>query len=443
MRTLDIFRDDQLIGHLRDRDDDIEFEYAGDYLLHQPRPISASLPLDPALTRGARARAFFGNLLPEGDVRTALSRQYKLDAGDDVGMLAKLGADCAGALVILPAGEQPLPDNAPFNQRYVAIEDEYEFGQLIDALTTSPAATFKGIPTRMSLAGAQSKTALARFGSPRLYRSRGGATTHIIKFGGQLDQKGAEVFPGIVFNEQFCSKLAASCGIPIRYTELLSYRTYRDGPPEYVFCIERYDRQLHIHQAAGEPLHRVVRLHQEDFCQALGRPRTQKYEAQDGISLKDMFEFCSVPEQVVVPAVARKGLLDLVLFNLLIGNRDSHAKNYSFIRTGFKAELAPAYDLVCTDIYANVDRALPQRIGGTDAFEAIAAEHLDRFAEEITMRPAVLRRELLRMAAAITKASAKVREELRNEPFDERAREVVGKIQARIASNIAALTRRL
>lgn len=443
MRSLDIFRDGQLIGHLRDQDDEIEFEYAREYLLHQPRPISASLPLDPALTRGARARAYFGNLLPEGDVRASLSRQFKLDSGDDVGMLAKLGADCAGALVILPSGERPLPDNAPFNQRYVAIEDEYEFGQLIEALTTSPTATFKGIPTRLSLAGAQSKTALARFGTTKLYRSLGGATTHIVKFGGQLDQKGAEVFPGMVFNEHYCSRLAASCGIPIRYTELLAYRTYRDGPQEYVFCIERYDRHVHIHDAPNEPLHRVDRLHQEDFCQTLGRPRTQKYEAQDGISLKDMFEFCGNPEQIVIPAVARKALLDLVLFNLIIGNRDSHAKNYSFLRSGFKAELAPAYDLVCTEIYENVDRALPQGVGGADTFDAVAAEQLDRFASEITLPPTGLRRGLARMFSAITKASPRVAEEFRSEPFGDRARPVIGKIQGRIAANIEALKKRL
>ncbi|MGH8462109.1 MAG: HipA domain-containing protein [Stenotrophobium sp.] len=444
MRTLDVFRDGQLIGQLRDVNDEIEFEYAPKYLAHQPRPISASLPLDPPLTHGARARSFFGNLLPEGDVRTALSRQYKLDAADDVGMLAKLGADCAGALVILPAGEQPLPDDAPFEQRYVPVADEYEFGQLIDALQMSPTAAFKGILTRMSLAGAQSKTAIARFyPDPRIYRSLGGATTHIVKFGGQLDPRGSEVFPGIVFNEYYCSKIATACGIPIRDVEILPYQTFRDGPREYVFCIERYDRQVSIRHRPTQLEHRVTRLQQEDFCQALGRPRTQKYESADGISLELMFRFCSDPDQIIIPAVARKQLLELVLFNLLIGNRDSHAKNYSLLRSGFKAELAPAYDLVCTEVYEGIDRSLPQSIGGASTFDEVGNAQLKRFADEIELRPAVIRREISRLSKAILKAAAKVRAESAEQPFAKNALPVIDQVCARASKNIEEMRARL
>jgi serine/threonine-protein kinase HipA len=439
MRALDVFRDDRIVGQLRDADGEIEFEYAPVYLGDQPNPISASLPLDPPLIRGARARAFFGNLLPEGDVRTALSRQYKLDAGDDIGLLAKIGADCAGALVILPEGERPLPANAAFEQRYLLLEDEYEFGQYIEVLAMSPTATFMGVPTRLSLAGAQSKTALARFGGARLYRSLGGATTHIVKFGGQLDARGGEIFPGVVFNEYFCSKLAQACNIPIRPVELLPYRLFRDGPPEYVFCIERYDRQIRRHTVAGQPQHRVIRLQQEDFCQALGRPRAQKYEAHDGVTLSEMFRFAGNPDQVAVPAVARRDLLNLVLLNLAIGNRDSHAKNYSLLRRGLKAELAPAYDLVCTEVYQNVDRTLPQKIGTAETLHALSGADLERFAEAIVLPPAAVRRELARTCTALAKQLPKVRAELEREPFADRAEDIVQKIAAVIGRNCEKL----
>jgi serine/threonine-protein kinase HipA len=444
MRVLDVFRDGQRIGQLRDVDGEIEFEYSREYLVHQPQPISASLPLDPPLTRGARARSFFGNLLPEGDVRATLSRQYKLDAADDVGMLARLGADCAGALVILPAGERPLADDAAFEDRYVAVEDDYEFGQLIDALRTSPTAAFKGIPTRMSLAGAQSKTAIARFyPDPTIYRSLGAATTHIVKFGRQLDQRGNEVFPGIVFNEYFCSKIAGACGIPIRHVEPLPYRTFRDGPPEYAFCIERYDRQVNVHYHPAHPQHRVTRLPQEDFCQALGRPRTQKHESENGVSLGMMFRFCSDPEQIVIPAIARRQLLTLVLFNLLIGNRDSHAKNYSLLRNGLKAELAPAYDLVCTEIYEGIDQALPQKIGGASTFDEVGSAQLNRLADEIEVRPTVITREISRLSKTIFATAERLQTETAQQPYAAAATSIMNDIRARASRNIEELRARL
>lgn len=437
MRALDVFGEGQRIGQLRDIDGEIEFEYAAEYLDHSAQPISASLPLDTPLLHGARVRSFFANLLPEGDVRTALSLQHKLDASDDVGMLAKVGADCAGALIILPAGEQPQPDDSPFSQRYVAIDDEYEFGQLIDALRTSPTAAFRGIPTRLSLAGAQSKTAIGRFyPDPRIYRSLGGASTHIVKLGGQLDRRGNEVFPGIVYNEYVCSKIAAACGIPIHAVELLPYRTFRDGPQEYVFCIARYDRERHQH-------HQVRRLHQEDFCQALGRPRTQKYEAEDGVSLAAMFRFCSDPNQIAIPVVARRQLLDLVIFNLLIGNRDSHAKNYSLLRSGTKAELAPAYDLVCTEIYEGVDRSLPQRVGGASTLEEIGPTQLKAFADEIEVRPVAIVRRIWQLSNAMLRAAERIQAEIKQEPFGEDAAPTSNGIHARASTNIEQLRRRL
>lgn len=439
MRTLDIFLEDQLIGHLRDADGQSEFEYTADYLRGNARPISASLPLDPPIIRGAPARAYFGNLLPEGDVRSMLSRQHKVDTSDDIGFLSVLGADCAGALVILPSGSRPPVADAPFDKRYVAIEDDYELGQLIDVLKTSPTATFKGVPTRMSLAGAQSKTALAQFGTPRLYRSLGGATTHIIKFGGQLDQHGNEVFPGIVYNELFCSKLAAACKIEISSIELLPYRTFRDGPQDYVFCIERYDRIIHFNAHHGRPPNSVDRLPQEDFCQALGRFRGQKYEAHDGVSLQEMFAFCSDPEQIVAPAVARTELLKLVLFNFLIGNRDSHAKNYSLLRSGSKAYVAPAYDLVCTEIYEHVDRTLPQLIGGATTFEKVGEEQLDKFANEINIRPVNLRRDIRAMSSAILEGIDKVSKDIEQQPYASDALPTIKRVRDRIALNIGVI----
>ncbi|MDM4772938.1 HipA domain-containing protein [Solimonas sp. SE-A11] len=442
MRILDVYRYGHLVGQLRDDNGDVEFEYVPDTADPPPRPISASLPMDPRLHRGAQVSNFFGNLLPEGAARDALARHYKVDDSDDVGFLTAIGAECAGALAVVPQGASLLPEDAPFWDRYSPIADEYELGQYIGALLAAPNAMFKGERTRLSLAGAQSKTAVARFhGDPRIFRPKlGAASTHILKFG---DEPGKERFDGIVYNEFYCSRLARACNIAIRHVELLPYRTYRDGPLLHAFCIERYDRKLSIHHHPDAPLHQVGRIHQEDFCQALGRPRTAKYEQQDGVTLRQMFEFCNDPERIAIPAAARRALLFLIIFNIIIGNRDSHAKNYSIIRSGFKAELAPAYDLVCTQLYPDIDQEFPQRLGGALTMEQLGPEQLDAMAGDVLIRPAALRSELEAACKRMHAALATVDRELKREDTPEAVFPIAAQISHCIKNNITDLKARL
>jgi serine/threonine-protein kinase HipA len=442
MRVLDVYRYGDLVGQLRDDNGDVEFEYVLDTADPPPRPISASLPLEPRLHRGALAANFFGNLLPEGAARDALARHYKVDNSDDVGFLTAIGAECAGALAVMPEGAPLLSEDAPFWDRYAVIADEYELGQFIGALLAAPNAMFKGERTRLSLAGAQSKTAIARFhGDARIFRPKlGAASTHIIKFG---EEPGNERFEGIVYNEFYCSRLARACGIAIREVELLPYCTFRGGPLLHAFCIERHDRKLRIQHHPEAPLHHVDRLHQEDFCQALGRPRTAKYEQQDGVTLRQMFEFCNNPEQIAIPVASRRALLFLVIFNIIIGNRDSHAKNYSLMRSGNKAELAPAYDLVCTQLYPDIDQEFPQRLGGALLMKELGSQQIDAMAGDVMIRPAALRSEIHAACKRVQAALVIVDRELQREDTPEAVFPIAARISDCIRQNITDLQSRL
>ena len=434
MSLLDIHRDGRLVARLERDDEGMILQYLPqDEQGQLPSALSASLPASAAPLKGAAVRNYFDNLLPEGEIRELLCRQYHLDATDDFGLLARIGAESAGALTIVPADESPLPESAAFEQRYAPIEDEYELGQWLQAIQTYPAVEYRGIRTRLSLAGVQSKVALARFADRRLYRSTGGATTHIVKLGSRADRQGREIYPHLVLNEFLCSRLAAACGLPISPVELLPYRLFRDGPREYAFMIERHDRRIDYR-------HRTVsRLHQEDFCQALGRNRRHKYEEGGGIALAEMFAFLTDPERVAAPAVDRLTLLRAVLFNLVIGNRDAHAKNYSLLRGASKASLAPLYDLVCTEVYPELSAELPQSIGQARSLGAITSKDWEQLADQLGMRPAAIRRLREQLAAEVAKALPTVMEDGARHPVGQRAEHTVTAIGQVVRDNIGVL----
>ena len=425
--SLDIYRDGVRVAQLLQEASGMALQYLPDAAGRLPLPLSASLPVGAGLLREPAVRHYFDNLLPEGEVRELLCRQYHLDATDDFGLLARIGAESAGALIIVPSGEQPVAEDAEFERRYVRLDDAYDLGQWLQAVQVSPASSYRGIPTRLSLAGAQTKTAIARFADGRLYRSVGGATTHIVKLG-------SDRYSNLVINEYFCARLAAACGLRIGKAELLPYQLFRDGPPEYAYLIERHDRRIDYQ-------HRYVqRLHQEDFCQALGRSRRHKYEEGGGIRLAEMFAFLSDPTQTIAPAVDRAALLRAILFNAIIGNRDAHAKNYSLLRSGNKASLAPLYDLVCTDVYPELSAELPQSIGQARTLGAITSKDWDQLAAQLGIRPVAIRRQREQIIATVEAALPKVLDEIGEHPAGLHAEHIVAGVGRAVRANIVHLS---
>lgn len=432
MTTLRIYWDDSCVAVLSRPEEDMKLRLQ--YLFggtEDPSPLSASLPVTTQAHTGPAVAYFFDNLLPEGEVRTTLCHQLHLDGTDEFGLLSHIGAESAGALVILPEGNEPQGQNLDFEFRYQVLEDAYDLGQWLQALQAAPNAQYKGAATRLSLAGAQAKTAVARFADGRLYRSIGGATTHIIKLPGHDDRQ----YPHLALNEYFCACLASACGLSTSPVELLPYQLFRGGPYEHAYLIQRHDRVVdHL-------VRKVARLHQEDFCQALGRSRRHKYEEAEGITLSEIFGFVSNPAETFSPARERIGMLNAVLLNAALGNRDAHAKNYSLLRRGGKASLAPLYDLVCTEVYPDLSTQLPQRIGEAKVLSEVTPRDLDLLGEQIGLRAAALRRQAKAILDTVQRHLPEVAATVGRHPVAVDAIGFLEQIQAAVHRNVSIMQR--
>lgn len=382
---LSVYLNERFLGLLEARPPALAFTYDQAYLASpDARPLSLSLPLTKEPFEPEAARAFFAGLLPEGQERERIARHHRLSTTDEFGLLRALGEDCAGAVVILPEGEKP-PKHADWEYRAIS-EEELE-----GVLRRPPVAGFDARGrgrTRLSLAGAQAKVALYRDGAGRLMEPRNGAPSNTII------KPDLGRFPGVARLEAFCMTLAQTVGLPVPATEILVC-----GQTE-ACLIERYDR-------AEGPDGFPRRLHQEDFCQAMGLPPEAKYEEQGRVSLAACFEL--IDRSVARPAQARRELLKWVVFNFLIGNADAHVKNLSLLHGNQAILLAPFYDLVSTDVYARrygyqgadeLTSDLALGIGGKTEPEEIRRPDWQAFAEENRLGFRIVQRTIVDIAAA-------------------------------------------
>jgi serine/threonine-protein kinase HipA len=219
----------------------------------------------------------------------------------------------------------------------------------------------------MSLAGGQTKLAVAVDEAGHIcIPMNGSPSTHILK-------PDSLRLCGSVQNEAFCLTLARR--MKMRTPDIT---TGRAGKRAYLLA-RRYDRV----DIGG----RWRRLHQEDFCQALGKPPTAKYESNRtgvcGPALRDMFELTwrHLPPSDILC------LLDMIILNVLICNTDAHAKNYSIMIRGNGASLAPMYDAMCGDVWENVTKNMVQKIGGTSRADDLTGRHWQQFASECGLNP--------------------------------------------------------
>jgi serine/threonine-protein kinase HipA len=200
---------------------------------------------------------------------------------------------------------------------------------------------------RLSLAGAQEKLAIHRSPQGISIPLGGAPSTHILK-------PAIERFGGLIHNEAFCMNLARLIGLSVAPVEVGNIEGI-----DYLL-VERYDRRW---EADGEPIgQRLKRIHQEDFCQALGIVPERKYQNEGGPSLKESFVL--LRECSSSPVLDLNALLDAVIFNALIGNHDAHGKNFSMIYSGGKTRMAPLYDLLCTTLYTELSTKMAMKVGG-------------------------------------------------------------------------------
>ena len=320
------------------------------------------------------ARPFLDGLLPEEWQREAAARVLGISSGNPFRLLKALGGDAAGALTFWPGDGAAQPEHADAGAAAEALGDD-ALAQLFDRMVQRPMLAGEG--RRYSLAGAQSKlpVVLDRDGRVALAKS-GQATTHIIK-------PEPARFAGLAANEAFCLALAAAVGLE---TAAADWRSVEGRP---YLLVRRYDRAIEN----GE----TTRLHQEDFAQALGVMSAKKYASDGGPVFRDCFALvrraATHPEREVLK------LIDAALFNLVIGNADAHAKNYSLLRhANGTIVLAPLYDLVATAAWPELSPRMAMKYGRARMLEDMCAGSFERFAADAGVEFDIVRKRGLALA---------------------------------------------
>ncbi|MCQ8185461.1 type II toxin-antitoxin system HipA family toxin [Parvularcula maris] len=378
---------EHVVGYLSvDQSGDLSFIYDGDWLDRaEARPVSQSLPLRRESFSRSECRAFFEGLLPEERQREAIAQALGISEANEFKLLAELGGDVAGAISLWPEGmAPPRPSSAHVSKPL----DEDELATLIENLPKRPMlAGQEGI--RLSLAGAQGKlpVVLDKEGSLAL-PAPGQPSTHILK--PPIDR-----FNGTTENEAFCLSLASAMGLS---TALAQLRYVREKP---YLLVERYDRLETSFDVSA-------RIHQEDFCQALGLPSSKKYAGEGGPGLRDCFNL--VRRVTTRPAANVLRLLDAVIFNVLIGNCDAHGKNFSLLYRGFKTELAPLYDLLSTIQYPDLSDRFAMRVGGEVRLEDIGKRSWTVLAEVTGISEPFIRKRVQELSALAAQQNEAVAE---------------------------------
>jgi len=383
--ALNVWHEQRLVGTLfRTRVGYIGFRYDPDWIAGGGFAVSRSLPLrtDDFPANDGIAQRFFANLLPEGAVREHIVSDLKLP-NTDFDLLRAIGGECAGALSILPV------DRRPSGQRHYHPLTEDELANLAARRGRIYATWPVEERPRLSLAGAQDKCPVLLRDDRYFLPQREAPSSHILKFE-LADYRHLPAY------ETFTTQLAGSVGLPAVDITLRAI-----GQTRYA-QIARYDREW---DERGE----VQRLHQEDFCQALGYGHEKKYQEHGGPSFAQCYRL--VQEACSEPALDAQDLLRWQIFNVLAGNSDGHAKNLSLLHLpDGETRLAPFYDLICTRAIERIDYHLAIDVGGERNPGVITKSHWDALAIACDVRPRFLGNLVEETAARLQENLAPVRE---------------------------------
>jgi serine/threonine-protein kinase HipA len=369
----------------RDARGRLTFIYSDDWRkARDAYPISLSMPLGAAEHRSSIIEAFLWGLLPDNEfVLERWAKKYQVSARNVFALISHVGEDCAGAVQFV------LPDKLKAitgGKGSVDWLDEHDIAERLRMLREDHAAWRLPNDTgQFSLAGAQPKTAFlfqkGRWGIP----SGRIPTTYILKPPtGQFD--------GHAENEHICLALARSLGLPTAQSQVMHFEK------EIAIAIERYDRQ----QRGND----ILRIHQEDICQALGIMPTRKYQNENGPGPADIMELLransSDRETDTETFVSALG------FNWLIAGPDAHAKNYSLlIGEGPHVRLAPLYDIASILPYDKIDIQkvkLAMKVGGEYRLRDVGPRQWLKFARDVRIDGGRLIDDLREMAASLPDA---------------------------------------
>lgn len=327
---LHVYLNNRLVGHLlKEPSGAIDFQYDESWLeWENALPISLSLPLREDAYRGEPVAAVFENLLPDSDaLRRRVAEKVGARGTDAYSLLSTIGRDCVGALQFIADGIEKDTDTTTIEGDVV---DDNEIDKLLRNLAQAPLGLSRDDDFRISVAGAQEKTALLRHDG-RWLKPRGTTpTTHIFKTQiGQLPN-GIDL-SNSVENEYYCLKLIEAFGLHVNHAEIQTFGETK------ALVIERFDR----HWTKDG---RLLRLPQEDCCQALSVPPTRKYQSDHGPGMVDILNLLKGSDN---PAEDQETFLKAQILFWLLGATDGHAKNFSiFLGPGGSFSLTPIYDVL-------------------------------------------------------------------------------------------------
>lgn len=334
MKSLSVYMNGYLTGSLiQENNGGNTFVYHPDWLdLEGARPLSLSLPLRREKYEGAEVFNFFDNLLPDNrSIRERIAAKYRADSLQPFDLLYEIGRDCVGALLLLPEGE-PLPEIRVINGQPLnaaELSATLKSYQAAPATGQQPEGEF-----RISIAGAQEKTALLHYEDNWAIPLGVTPTTHIFKLPiGSLQGHDYRLdLADSVENEWLCMRLAQAYGLNVAHSEMVYTGEVK------ALAVERFDRRL-----ASDGTW-IVRLPQEDFCQTLGLAPSKKYEGDGGpgiVSIMSILLGSDTAKQ------DREHFMRTQVFFWLLAASDGHAKNFSlFILPGGGYRLTPLYDIL-------------------------------------------------------------------------------------------------
>ncbi len=382
MKTLYVSYQNSHIGILSiDEQQLYQFQYKQSWLDNANAfALSCSLPLQKAPFEHRFSYAFFSNLIPEGDLRYKIAHLLGISEENDFAFLEAIGGEIAGA-ISLSTSVITQADLSTNIQRNLSSE---ELAFIVEQLDSQPfLVNEEGL--RLSLAGAQNKL-------PIIYQDQvfalplgGTASSHILKPDPQRKS-----IPKLAVNEAFCMTLAKRCRLESASVELI------DIADRHCVLVQRYDRK------------NKQRLHQEDFCQAMGIVSFNKYESEGGPSFADCAKLISLYSSR--PAADKKRLLQWTLFNYLIGNADAHGKNLSFLQQPERV-ISPFYDLLSTAIYPELNQRMSMKVGGENRPKWIMKRHWEKYCDVTQIPFRMLQREASSLIRLMTKEADLLAEE--------------------------------
>ena len=291
-------------------------------------PVSLSLPLREEAYRGERVTAVFENLLPDSEtLRRRIAEKVGARGSDAYSLLSEIGRDCVGALQFIPAGEE-----SPTKKPGIAGKEvtDLEIEQLLANLARAPLGLDREQDFRISVAGAQEKTALLRFKEKWMKPLGTTPTTHILKPQIGALPNGLDL-SNSVENEFYCLRLLAEFGLPVAAAEIKTFESTK------TLVVERFDRRWIDKK-------QLLRLPQEDCCQALGCPPSRKYQSEGGPGIVDILKLLKAAD---APAEDQHLFLKSQIIFWLMGATDGHAKNASiFLGPEGRFQLTPFYDVL-------------------------------------------------------------------------------------------------